>query len=169
MIVNAYCNVCGSVLELRPCEGESTEIPYCVKCDEYRFTPFNVAVCTALFNSDYSKLLMMRQYGREKYNFLAGYITQGEDAETALKREMIEEMGMCPEKIEYLYSAYFQKSNTLMLNFLTTVNNESLEKASKIEVDDVQWFNNFEQAYEAVIKGSLAERLLKYVAPRFAK
>ncbi|NCC98513.1 MAG: NUDIX domain-containing protein [Bacteroidia bacterium] len=169
MIFNAYCHVCGSALELRPCEGESTEIPYCVKCGEYRFAAFNVAVCTALFNSDYSKLLMMRQYGREKYNFLAGYITQGEDAETALKREMLEEMGMYPEKIEYLYSAYFQKSNTLMLNFLTTVKTESLEQASKSEVDDAQWFNSFEQAYEAVIKGSLAERLLKYVAPRFAR
>lgn len=169
MIFNAYCHVCGSALELRPCEGEYTDIPYCNECNEYRFATFNVAVCTALFNSNYSKLLMMRQYGRENYNFLAGYITQGEDAETALRREMFEEMGMYPEKIEYLYSAYFQKSNTLMLNFLTNVKTESLDMASQTEVDEARWFNSFEQAYEAVIKGSLAERLLKYVASRFAQ
>ncbi|MFA6778732.1 MAG: NUDIX domain-containing protein [Paludibacteraceae bacterium] len=161
-----FCTKCGNALELRACAGEENFIPFCTKCNEYRFPMFNVAICTALFNKDRSKILMMRQYGREKYNFLAGYVNKGEDAEHALFREMQEEMNMTPDSVEFLYTVYFQKSNTLMLNFLTTVKDESLAGASSNEVDEVHWFN-YEEAYEAVIKGSLAEKLLKTVKPLF--
>lgn len=162
----SFCPKCGSELELRECEGEDHKIPFCCKCNEYRFPMFNVAVCTALFNHDKSKILMMKQYGREKYNFLAGYVNKGEDAEHALLREMDEEMGMKPVDSRYLYSAYFEKSNTLMIYYLTTVTNESLSRQAVGEVDEVHWFN-LSQAREAVIKGSLAERLLENVACEF--
>ncbi|HOI26912.1 MAG: NUDIX domain-containing protein [Paludibacteraceae bacterium] len=162
-----FCPKCGNELELRLCPGEENMIPFCTKCNEFRFPMFNVAICTALFNHDKTKLLMMKQYGRDKYSFLAGYVNKGEEAECALRREMMEEMKMQPDTSEFLYSAYFQKSNTLMLNFLTTVTDESLDGASPNEVDEVHWFNSYDEAYEAVIKGSLAERLLKTVKPFF--
>lgn len=162
----AYCSECGTQLEMRACEGEQNLIPFCTKCGEYRFPTFNAAVCTAVFNKDKTKILMMRQYGRTLYNFLAGYINKGEDAETALVREMQEEMGMTPASFRFLYTAYFAKSNTLMINFLTIVDNEELSHMAVGEVDAAEWFT-YPQACEAVIKGSLAERLLKTVKNEF--
>lgn len=156
-----FCTKCGSKLILKECDGERNLIPFCPECNEYRFPVFNLAIVTAIFSKDWKKILMMKQYGREKYNFLAGYVDKGENAEETLVREMQEEMGMTPVFYKYVYSKYFEKSNTLMLNYISTVETEDLSHRSKTEVDEVHWFD-FQQASEAVIKNSLAEKLLLY-------
>ena len=161
-----YCVKCGKMLIERACEGEPTLIPYCPHCEEFRFETFNVAVCTAAFSPDQTRILMMRQYGREKYNFLAGYVNKGESAEEALKREMLEEMNLVATKKEFLYTAYFAKSNTLMLNYRTVVSTDALTGQNKKEVDDVKWFT-YAEATRFVIPGSLAEKLLISLKDRF--
>ena len=108
-----YCKICGTELEMQPCEGEPKPIPFCPSCGEYRFEQFNVAIITAIFNQDHTKLFMMRQYGRDKFNFLAGYVNKGESAEEALKREMMEEMGMTLVSYKMLFTSYFDKSNII--------------------------------------------------------
>lgn len=145
---------------MRPCEGEPQPIPYCNECGEYRFEQFNVAIITAIFNADRTKLFMMRQYGREKFNFLAGYVNKGESAEEALKREMQEEMGMTLVSHKMLFTSYFAKSNTLMIAFEATVDSEDLSRRNEREVDEARWFCSYSEAYDAVIKGAVAEKLL---------
>ena len=147
---------------MRPCEGEPQPIPYCTKCGEYRFEQFNVAVIAAIFSPDHSKLLMMRQYGREKYNFLAGYVNKGESAEEALRREMMEEAGLQLKEQKILFTSYFAKSNTLMIAFEATAQSEAFTP-HPTEVDELRWFTSYADAYDAVIKGAVAERLLTYV------
>ncbi|MCQ2350443.1 MAG: NUDIX domain-containing protein [Paludibacteraceae bacterium] len=164
--INKYCSVCGSPLVLKPCIGETELVPFCETCNEYRFPKFNVAVCTAIFNKDKTKVLMMRQYGREKFNFLAGYINIGETAEDALPREMMEEMHIKPSSVRFLYTYYFAKTNTLMVNFLTTVDSEDLSGMSTSEVDEARWFT-FSEAIAHVIPGGGAEKLLKFVEHEF--
>ncbi len=166
MYEEKYCSVCGSLLVLKPCDGEVELVPYCDICKEYRFPKFNVAVCTAIFNKDKTKVLMMRQYGREKFNFLAGYINIGETVEEALPREMMEEMGMRPSSVKYLYTYYFAKTNTLMVNFLTTVDSEDLSGKSTSEVDEARWFT-FSDAVANVIPGGGAEKLINHVKGEF--
>lgn len=156
-----YCNICGTRLELREGEGEPNLIPFCPSCGEYRFEQFNVAIITAIFNTDRTKLFMMRQYGREKFNFLAGYVNKGESAEEALKREMMEEMGMTLVSHKMLFTHYFAKSNTLMIAFESTVDSEDLSGMNEREVDEARWFCSYDEAWEAVIKGAVAEKLLK--------
>ena len=158
-----YCKVCGTRLELRECEGEPNLIPFCPSCGEYRFEQFNVAIITAIFNQDRSKLFMMRQYGREKYNFLAGYVNKGESAEEALRREMMEEMGMTLVSHKMLFTYYFAKSNTLMIAFESTVDSEDLSGMNEKEVDEARWFCSYNEAWEAVIKGAVAEKLLSTI------
>ena len=167
MYEEKYCSACGSPLVLKPCVGEPEPVPYCDTCKEYRFPKFNVAVCTAIFNKDKTKVLMMRQYGREKFNFLAGYINIGETAEEALPREMMEEMGMKPSSVKYLYTYYFAKTNTLMVNFLTTVDSEDLSGMSASEVDEARWLT-FSEAIANVIPGGGAEKLINYVKVEFS-
>lgn len=169
----AFCEICGTRLIEKECKGEDCLIPFCPKCGEYRFPKFSTAVITTIFNKEHTKVMMMRQYGREKYNMLAGYVNKGEDAETALRREMKEEMNMTPIEVRYLYSAYFDKSQTLMLNYMTTVDNDSLDGRSEWEVDDAKWFT-YEEAIKYVIKHndksqSMAERMLDKLKNEFKK
>lgn len=148
---------------MRPCEGEPNLIPFCPSCGEYRFEQFNVAIITAIFNQDHTKLFMMRQYGRDKFNFLAGYVNKGESAEEALKREMMEEMGMTLVSYKMLFTSYFDKSNTLLIAFESVVYNESLSGMNEKEVDEARWFSSYNEAYDAVIKGAVAEKLLSTI------
>ena len=161
-----HCSVCGTALELRFLKDEGKEIPFCPVCGEYRFEMFNVAVCVAIFTPKRDKVLMMRQYGREKYDFLGGYVNKGETAEEALLREMQEEMGMTPLCYEPLFSMYYTPSNTLMLAFYAEVADEDLSGRKADEVDEAKWFT-YAQAQQAVIKGAVAERLLQEVRNRF--
>lgn len=154
-----HCSVCGSALEMRFLQDEGKEIPYCPQCSEYRFEMFNVAVCVAIFTPKHDKVMMMRQYGRDKYNFLGGYVNKGENAEEALVREMNEEMGMKPLSYTPMFSMYYVPSNTLMLAFYAEVAEEDLSGRKTDEVDDAKWFT-YAEAQEVVIKGAVAERLL---------
>ncbi len=161
-----HCSVCGSALEMRFLQDECKEIPYCPQCSEYRFEMFNVAVCVAIFTPKHDKVMMMRQYGRDKYNFLGGYVNKGENAEEALVREMNEEMGMKPLSYTPMFSMYYVPSNTLMLAFYAEVVDEDLSGINKDEVDEARWFT-YPEASDAVLKGAVAERLLKEVSNRF--
>ena len=162
-----HCTVCGAALQMRFLQDEGKEIPFCPVCNDYRFETFNVAVCVAIFTPKHDKVMMMRQYGRQMYNFLGGYVNKGENAEEALVREMKEEMGMTPLCYEPLFSMYYTPSNTLMLAFYAEVSDEDLSGRKADEVDDAKWFA-YTEAQQAVIKGAVAERLLYEVRNRFA-
>ncbi|MBQ2025966.1 MAG: NUDIX domain-containing protein [Paludibacteraceae bacterium] len=162
-----HCTVCGAALQMRFLHDEGKEIPFCPVCNDYRFEMFNVAVCVAIFTPKRDKVMMMRQYGREKYNFLGGYVNKEETAEEALVREMNEEMGMVPLCYAPMFSQYYAPSNTLMLAYYAEVADEDVSARKIDEVDEARWFT-YTQAQEAVIKGAVAERLLQEVKNRFA-
>ena len=91
-----YCSKCGSELiekECFNCGISEGVVPYCSKCDEFRLPPFNTAVSMVVCNKDYSKILLIKQYGRDFNILVAGYVTKGENLENTLKRELKEETG----------------------------------------------------------------------------
>ncbi len=155
-----HCIDCGAELVLRECEGEG-QVPYCESCKQFRFPGFSAAIITAVINRAHDKVLLLRQYGRPSYILLAGYISKGESAEQALKREVKEEMDLEVTGWRYMQSQYFAPSNTLMLNFISYVQEDTLHPAP-VEVDDARWFT-FEEALQAILPNSLAEMFLKEI------
>ena len=87
-----YCMFCGTKLKDMELEGEGM-IPFCGKCGEYRFPVFRTAVSMIVINKDKDRILLIKQYGRDRYILVAGYVNKGEDAEDAVCRELREEMG----------------------------------------------------------------------------
>lgn len=156
-----YCIECGSKLITKYLEGEG-DIPYCNNCKAYRFPIFNTAVSMIVLNSKKDKILLIKQYGGKDYILVAGYVNKGENAENAVVREVKEEIGMDVLELNYNKSMYYEKSNTLMINFTCVALDESLENITK-EVDEAKWFS-FEDAKNNIKKDSLAERfLLNYI------
>lgn len=154
-----YCYECGTLLEQRELEGEGL-VPWCPQCEAYRFPIFSTAIITAVFNPVRDKVLLIQQYGRQAYILLAGYVSKGENAEETLAREVMEEVGLRITGHRYIQSAYFERSNTLMLNYLCVADSEELHPTS--EVDQARWFT-FEEARNQILKGSLAERFLTHI------
>ncbi len=150
-----YCKVCGTKLVKKECKGEGL-VSYCPSCQDFRFPMFNVAVSMIVLNEKKDQVLLIKQYGKDSYILVAGYVNKGEDAEDAVRREVKEEMGLDVQGLSFNRSHYYEKSNTLMLNYTVVVNGES---HPNWEIDSYTWFS-VEQAKENIRHQSLAEAFL---------
>ena len=147
-----FCRECGTKLEMRDLEHEGT-VPYCPKCGLYRFPLYNVAVSMVVVNRENGKVLLIKQYGRDSYILVAGYINKGEEAEHAVVREVAEEMNLHVKTVRFNHSHYYPRSNTLMLNFTAIVDSMNVHENS--EIDSYRWFSR-EEAARNVSRPSLA-------------
>ena len=152
-----YCYECGTKLEDRFLEGEGM-IPYCTACNEYRFPIFSTAVIMIVQNPAKDKMLLIQQYGRPNNILVAGYINRGETAEETVKREVMEELGLEVEDIQFNQTGFLERNNVLMLNFSCVAKSEDLSGMTK-EVDKAAWYP-FEEAKKRILHPSLAEKFL---------
>ena len=152
-----YCMRCGAALHLRkhPTDGM---VPYCDHCGDYRYPVFSTAVSMIVTNPDETEMILIQQYGGPHYILVAGYVDKGENAEQAVRRELMEELGLRTEKLRFLGSHYYEPSETLMLNYMVTVNER--EAHPNWEVDNWRWVS-FDEAKQIVKPGGLAQRLLR--------
>lgn len=148
-----HCMQCGTELKMRYHEGEGKEIPYCETCGDYRFPVFNTAVSMVVTNEAEDRILLIKQYGRDSYILVAGYINKGEEAEHAVVREVAEEMNLHVKTVRFNHSHYYPRSNTLMLNFTAIVDSMNVHENS--EIDSYRWFSR-EEAARNVSRPSLA-------------
>lgn len=153
-----YCVECGNKLEIKMLENEGM-IPFCNKCNAYRFPIFNAGVSAVVLNKERNKALFIRQYGKDRNILVAGYINKGESAEEALLRELSEEIGVKPIYYEFQKTHYWEKSNTLLINYFVVLENEIINP--NYEVDSYEWYD-LDTAYQVVAKGGLAEEFYKH-------
>ena len=153
-----YCMECGTKLEQKFLKDEGM-VPYCEKCEAYRFPVFSTAVSMEVQNPDRDKILLIKQYGRDRYILVAGYVNQGENAESTVIREVKEEIGLNVTELHFEKSEYYPPTNTLMLNFSCVVDSEDLSAVSEDEIDSCRWFT-LEEARESIAEGSLAGKFL---------
>ena len=110
-----------------------------------------------IFNKDFSKTLLIKQYGRDFNILSAGYVNKGETLEEALVRELREELNLEVLSFKFNESKYFEKSNSLINNFIVQVASE--EFTLNPEVDSARWYS-LDEAKAAVYQNSLAEYFL---------
>lgn len=164
-----YCYSCGEKLISKECFncGVSDGIfPYCPKCNEFRFPFFNSAVSMVIFNKNYSKTLLIKQYGRDWNILVAGYVNKGETLEEALLRELNEETGLLAIEYKFNASKYYEKSNSLINNFIVGVQSEKFTLNS--EVDFAKWYT-IDEAKEVVYRNSLAEYFLNLACTKIKR
>lgn len=152
-----YCCVCGNKLILKPCNDEGM-IKYCENCQEFRFPVYSSAVSMVIFNPDKDKILLIQQYGKESNILVAGYINKGETPQQALQREMAEEVSLHATEWNYNDSMYFEKTETLMHNFVVVADSENF-RIKENEVDKAQWFG-IKDAVDNIRPDSMAKKFL---------
>jgi NAD+ diphosphatase len=152
-----YCPQCGTKLIMKYLPTEGKEIQYCETCGDFRFPIFSAAVSMVVESADRGRILLIRQYGRPSWILPAGYINKGEDAEDAVKRELMEELGLETEEIRFNRTRYYPPSNVLMLNYTARV--KDMPVNPNWEVDEWQWFTR-EEARRNIRQASLAEQFL---------
>ena len=157
-MIQNYCTQCGAKLTEKELEKEGI-VPFCPKCNEYRFPMFNVACSMIVINEENGKILLIKQYGRPLYILVAGYVNRKEELEECVRREIKEETGMTVDYIKFNHSKFYEPSNTLMCNFIVFVKDNS-EFNPNEEIDSYAWFTK-EEALVNIKKGT-AEYFLKH-------
>lgn len=160
-MIQKHCYECGTALIEKELAEEGI-VPYCPKCQQYRFPMYNVAVSMIVIDEETGEILLIQQYGRPSYILVAGYVNRGEQAEHAVTREIKEETRLDVTHIRFNRTKFFEPSNTLMCNFTAFV---KTAKALHInhEIDRCKWFTP-EEARENILPNSLAAEFLnKYL------
>ncbi len=156
-----YCYNCGGLLKPEFLNQREGMVPKCTMCGKYQFPVFSTAVSMIVLNPSQDKILLIQQYGNTDNILVAGYISKGENAETAAAREIKEETGLDISAVTYNKSEYFAKTNTLMINFVCIASDADLSLIDREEVDHAEWFS-FDQARKNIKHHSLAEKFLVY-------
>ena len=152
-----YCRECGEKLTLRFCENEGL-IPFCGKCEAYKFPQFPVAVSMVVTNRTQDKILLAKHVEDDDFILFAGYIKKGENAEKTIPREIKEELGLDVVKAKYMSSRYHTRKEVLMLNFIVIVEDMPI-RLKEDEVAEARWCTP-DEAVALIRKGTTAEFFL---------
>ena len=90
--------------------------------------------------------------GARRYSCLAGFVEPGESAESAVAREVVEEVGVPLTDIRYLSSQAWPFPGSLMLGFHAVADPQAPIQVDETEILEARWFTRDEVA--AVLDGS---------------
>lgn len=153
-----FCKECGEKLTLRFCEDEGL-VPYCNRCEAFKFPQFNLAVSLVVTNREQNKVLLAKHTNQEDYILFAGYVKRGETAEKTVVRELKEETKLTVLKYKYMLSRYHEARDVLMLNYIAVIDENEKPTLKEDELQEVSWFS-LEEAEEKIKKNSTAEYFL---------
>lgn len=165
-MVAKFCHECSTKLTQKELENEGT-VPFCPKCEAFRFPMYNVAVSMIVINKQTNKILLIKQYGKDYYVLVAGYVNRTEQLEHAVAREIKEETGMTVSSIKFNRTQFYEPSDVLMCNFTALVEDDA-EFCPNGEIDAYRWFT-YDEARKNIRQNSLAAYFLNAYLDEMSK
>lgn len=132
-----YCPECGRKL-IEKEAGDDGPVPYCEGCGKYWFDSFSSCVIVMVVNDEVEIALLTQNYlSTEHKTFVSGFIKPGETAEETAFREVLEELGIRLERLEYGGTHWFGDREQLMHAFIGFTREKELRLSG--EVDSAEW------------------------------
>ena len=135
---NRFCGKCGA--KLLP--DQSERALRCDACNNLLFPTIAPAVIVAITCGD--RILLARNIRYQHYALIAGYIEVGETLEHALRREVLEEVGLPIENVRYIGDQPWGSSGSHMFAFHATADDTLPLSIQKSELADARWFDRSE-------------------------
>ena len=108
-----FCSRCGS-----PALRHGTELAIaCTVCDQLHYPRVNPCVIVAIYRENQLLLARAHRFQIPMFSLIAGYVEVGETLEQAVKREVLEEVGLTVDNIQYVRSQPWPYPTNLMLGF----------------------------------------------------
>ena len=139
-----FCGRCGSAAE--PRNGGLLRACTNTECGMLLFPRIEPAVITLVeIIAPPRRCLLARHRASKagKYSLLAGFVEIGESLEDAVRREILEEVGIAPRDVRYLGSQPWPYPAGLMAGFRATAADESVLADGK-EIQEARWFTREE-------------------------
>ena len=139
-----HCGACGA--PTRSIDAGHTR--RCSVCGLDAFPRTDPAVIMLVTNGDRCILGRSTRFKTGMYSTLAGFVEPGESLETAVAREVFEEVGVEVDSATYRSSQPWPFPQSLMLGFRATTRTETL-RIELDELEDARWFSREELKEEA--------------------
>ena len=133
---NQFCGVCGSKMT-----NHETERAMFCECNNLMIYP-RISPCVIVLVTKGEDLLLAhnKNFPGTFYSTLAGFIEAGESAESAIHREIYEEVKVTVKNIEYFGSQSWPFPSQLMLGYHAEYSDGDIEPDG-VEIDKADWFN----------------------------
>ena len=130
-----FCGRCGG--ETEPVSGELAK--RCTRCGMLHYPRLSPAIIVLVRDGD--RILLARSHGFPPgmYSVLAGFVEAGESIEEAVRREVMEEVGIEVKNVRYFGSQPWPFPNSLMIGFTTEYASGELE-IDPTEIEDANWY-----------------------------
>lgn len=135
-----YCGCCGSLMT----HSENERAMICHKCGNIQYPRISPVIMAAVTDGD--KLLVTRYAGREYKGLalIAGFVEIGESIEGALKREVMEEVGLKVKELRYFGSQPWGFSDSVISGFFAQVDGSSQVRLDRDELSEAVWLTRDE-------------------------
>ena len=131
-----YCGYCGTVTE----KSNTERALICPKCKNIEYPKISPAIIVAI--RDGNRLLLTKNAkGTYKfYALVAGFVEVGESLEDAVRREVMEEVGLKVKNIQSYKSQPWSFSDSLMLAFIADLDGDDKITIQEEELSEAKWF-----------------------------
>tara|TARA_B100000902_G_scaffold250337_1_gene236913 strand:- start:234 stop:1067 length:834 start_codon:yes stop_codon:yes gene_type:complete len=135
-ISNQFCGTCGKAI--KPHETERAMI---CECKNNLIYP-TISPCIIVLVTKGEELLLAhnKNFPGDFYSTLAGFIEPGESAESAIEREIFEEVSVKVKNITYYGSQSWPFPSQLMLGYHAEFESGEVQPDG-VEIDKADWFN----------------------------
>lgn len=138
--LHQYCGKCG-VLTVH---STSERAIICPSCGHIYYPRISPVVIIAITHEDKILLTMYNRKGTRRHSLVAGFVEIGETLEDAVRREIMEEVGLRVKNIRYIESQPWAFSSSLISGFAAEVDGDPaihLNTDGKDELSSAEWIS----------------------------
>jgi NAD+ diphosphatase len=162
-VKHRFCGVCGA-----PCEAKTAgHMMLCTACNTQHFPRSDPAVIMLIHQGDRALLGHSTRFPNARmYSTLAGFVEPGETLEEAVRREVMEEVGVSVGDVFYHSSQPWPFPANIMLGFYGEALSEDIT-IDPTELKDARWFSRDEMrncdahGFQLPRLDSIARRLIE--------
>ena len=132
-----FCSKCGKPMQ----RSQKERMLYCETCGFQVYPTISPCVIVAVYDKD--RLLMTKYSGRAYTNYalIAGFVEVGESLEQAVRREVMEEVGLRVKNIKYYKSQPWPFSDTILAGFFAELDGDDTITLDEEELSLGVWLS----------------------------
>ncbi len=132
---SGFCPRCGTATE----RIENEWGKRCPKCRYEHYPHLYPAVITLIYDGDRVLLARKSNFAPGRYALIAGFVDNGESLESAVRREIKEEVGVEVDDIQYVGSQNWPFPSQMMIGFIARYTGGEVV-VDTTELEDARWF-----------------------------
>jgi NAD+ diphosphatase len=136
---HGFCAKCGAATKMQ----DAGYRRHCAACGTDHFPRTDPVVIMAVCHGNKTLLGRQKVWPENMYSTLAGFMEPGETIEAAVRREVMEEVGVKLGQVEYVASQPWPFPSSLMIGMLGWAENTDLT-IDETEIETARWFDAME-------------------------